>query len=306
MNFEELFSQYRTLTEGTDTLFTIVAHSMTPHETIECIISKLLLAKEMRPSKKKSLVCERLNKLITYLNEYEIKEVNSVFLISESVIDIPIKDEWNKVIIEYDINKFIFKYSMTFEIDYLKTLLTDTTYRDVILIENNKYSHIYLSHNKKKVHFHKTSRAFDLVEYINKNIKDKCVIHGVSGILKQFKCESHWVFTHKLTDNEIFDVYRKDDMGKIHIELDKYLSYIHNDKFTHRLVFGKDVQKKIFQRELKILFCSPEKYQLVTKKLPSEYLTSNFNIYMVDTLNHGDVGDRLKIEFGGVLGITYF
>lgn len=313
MNFDQQFDIYRQTSETLETLFTILAYQLTPNQLCDLITDKLKLVKEMRPSKKKQVTCQRLNQFIDYLNDderSEIKEINSIFLISDTVIELPLQSDWIQVIQEYNIGPFIYKYGTSYEIDYLKLLLTDVSFKEVILVNNHEYSHIHLGLHKKKIHYHKTSKNFNLKEYVEQKVETKCVIHGVAGILKGFKCESplqHWVITHKLTDEEIFELYRKDAVEQIHEELKKYLSYMENTKLIHRLVFGKlDIQKKIAQKALQTLFCSPDKYQTLIKRLPAEYQTNHFKIYSVETLSPGDLGDRLKNDFSGLFGVTYY
>jgi hypothetical protein len=145
-----------------------------------------------------------------------------------------------------------------------------------------------------------------LIDYINKNIKNKCVIHGVSSVLKNLKHDQHWIFTKKLTDDEILDLYKKEEIQLIHQELADHFAMLQNEKCLHRLVFGKDIQKGILQMTLKTLYCSEEKYEKLMKNIPNKYLTPNFQIYKVNILEKGDPGDLLKMNFSGAMGITYF
>jgi hypothetical protein len=306
-NFEDIFENYRDTTETIGSLFTIIIHNSDVSKAVLAIQHRLKLASEMRQSKKKTTVCQRLSHFNEYLGKLETDfQLNSVFLISDKINEISLTKSWISVLSEYDIETFIFKYGSHFEIDYLKNLLTDFDFKDIMHVKNNEYTHFVLNSTKKKIRFEKESKNFDLADYIQKNIKDKCVIHGVSAILKFFKCDPHWVFNKKLTDDEILSIFRNEEVSQIHIELEKYMAMIKNEKLMHRIVFGKDIEKRIMEKTLQTLYCSPEIHKKIMKKLPQEYFTTNFHIYKVESLTKGDVADRLKTDFSGALGITYY
>ena len=92
----------------------------------------------------------------------------------------------------------------------------------------------------------------------------------------------------------------------MHEQLNNSLSFIANPKYSHRLCFGKDIHKKIHQKSLQILYCSPAIYEKFHKNVPKEYLTSSFKIYKIESLEKGDVGNRLINDFDGAIGVTYY
>src|SRR5438552_797933 len=101
-DFETLFDPYRTTTETLETLFTIIIHHMPLSEAISTIDHRLQLAKEMKASKKKSVVCHRLFNFKQHLENLESLEtqespsggLNEIFLIGgggDEIIGIPLK-----------------------------------------------------------------------------------------------------------------------------------------------------------------------------------------------------------------------
>lgn len=306
-NCEETFSAYRQINEKTDTLFTILVYDLSVSELLNNIEHRLQFCKEIKNTKKKAIICSRLFNFKEYLSQIDPNQkIDSIYLIEESTNEIKLTANMKQLLHEYKIDNFIFKYDYLFQIDYLLALFTDLNFKQVIYIKNNEYTHFLINTTKKKIIFHKESKNFDIVEYINSNIKEKCLIHGLSATLKYLKIDPHWVFTYKLADEQIFKLFKDDEMAQICCELDKYLSWIHNSQMMHRLVFGKDIEKKIAQKSLQLLYCSPKIYEKVTKRLPKEYYSSNFKIYKIETISKGDSGDRLESDFAGALGVTYY
>lgn len=308
-DFETQFAQYRSVQESTETLFTIVVCQHSINELLKALEHRIQLARTLKQSKKKSIVCQRLDQFkewVSLLDTDLIKQINSIFLISEKIIEMPLEKSWIQTISEYNIETFIFKYSRNFQIDYLKDLLTDFSFRNIILVNNNAYTHFLINSTKKKIQHQKESKYFDLDQYLTQNVKNKCLIHGVSSVLKNFKSDTHWVFTKRLTDDEIFQIFKEDDIQRLHNELDICFAMISNPKTHHRLLFGKDIEKAIFNQSIKTLYCSPEMFSKVMIKVPSNYLTSSFKIHKVESLKSGDSGDLLKSNFSGAIGLTFY
>ena len=306
MSFSDLFDEYKIIKDNHESLFTIVIYAMKSCDIIKNLEHRLELAETIRHPKKKMIVCKKLFEFKEYIKEIkETTEINSIFLVCNTVNEINLNKEWLEILKYYNVDKFIFKYGNAFEIDYLQDLLTNTTFRHVINIKNNLLMHIHLNTTKKRIHHQEETKSIDINNYIKlNNIKEKCIIHGVSNALKNFKTEQHFVFTKQLKDEEIFDVFNKDAITIIHKELQGYLDYINNDKLMHRIIFGKDVSKKILNMELEAIYCNPDIYDKIIKKVPKNLL--NFKLTKVNTLGIGDPGDILTKNFTGIVGITYF
>ncbi len=305
-NFDELFKKFADKRDKMKALFTIVTYNTSQQEIIHEIEHRLRLAKTIKYPKKRICVSNRLFNFKTYLKDSGTDETtkNTVFFVSDDVDEITLSKEWLQVLKNFDVDKFIFRYDETFDIPYLKSLLTDTNYREVIYVKNNLMRHIYLNSTKKKIYYETESKNLDVEEYVKNNIKEPCIIHGISVALKNLKSDKHYIYTKMLTDEEIADVFKKEQVGAVHKQLDEYMTYITNEKLMHRIVFGKDVQKKIISKELKTVFCSPEMYTKILEKVPQEYL--NFDLKLVESLEKGDSGDKLKTQYMGVIGVTYY
>lgn len=195
----------------------------------------------------------------------------------------------------------IFKHADRFEIKYLRDLFTDTSFHHVICVYNNTWVHKIINGTKQKQIMECQSDHFDLSEYINRATTGQVLIHGVSVALKHLTLPPHWVYTERLTDNHILEVYRVEAMRQLHQQLSADLDMMTQDKLTHRLVFGKDLKRGILQMTLQTLYCSEERYDQAVKGIPP-----NFHLYRIEVLNDGDPGDRLKRDFSGAVGVTYY
>jgi len=306
MSFNDIFDKYRNIKDSSDSLFTIVTYNTKACDIIESLNHKLELSKTLKNPKKKANACKRLYELIEYMKEYnEDKEPNSVFLVGNVINEINLDKQWLEVLKYFDVDKFIFKYNDTYEIDYLKDLFTDDSFKHVINIKNNSLTHIHLNPTKKRIHHQEETKSMDLDNYIKSaNVKEKCLFHGVSVALKNFKPLNHFVFTKQLKDEEIFEVFRKDIVTQVHKELQEYLDYIPNEKLMNRIVFGKDINKKIMTMELQAIYCIPDMHKKILEKVPSQYL--NFKLVKVESLENGDPSDILKNNYSGAIGVTYF
>lgn len=305
-DFDEIFKKYNIVQDKMKTLFTIVVYNMCQQDLIDQIDHRLKLVNNIKYAKKRICVCNRLYNLKTHIKDNSINNSvkNCIFLVADDVNEINLCKEWINVLKYFSVDNFIFRYDDKFDISYLKSLLTDTSYKDVIHVKNNTMKHIHINPTKKRIHYKLESKSLDIDQYIKDNIINTCIIHGVSSVLKNLKSDRYQIFTRNLTDEEIYNIFKKDEIISIHKQLQEYMTYITNEKLTHRIVFGKDIEKKIITRELKIIFCSQDIYTKIKIKIPSEYL--NFDLILVDTLEKGDIGDKLKIQYNGALGVTYY
>jgi len=305
--FNTIFNKFREDADKFESLFTIISYNLTINETVNKLDHYMKLINTIKDMKRKIYLNDRIYKFKEFLQqkstiETETINVNSVFLISNDINEIPLETKWIEALKEFDINKFIFKYNSNFEIDYLKCLLIDTDYKHVIFIKNNEMKHIYFTDHKKKVHHE--SKNIDIKTYVDKEIKETCIIHGISPILKSLKIDKHLIFSKCLKDEEISLIFKKENMRIIHASLEEYFGYISNPKKSHQIIFGKEIEKKIVSKELAKIFCSSEMYQKLLDKVPKQYFT--FKLIQVDSLEKGDVGDKLKVHYGGMIAVTYY
>jgi hypothetical protein len=213
-----------------------------------------------------------------------------------------------RILNEWQIPSFVFRYGEFFDIDYLNGLLFDESYYDIINITNKKVIHTHLGKEKKKTIFDKEVSEFDLDNYIkeNVNVNSRCLVHGVSSIVKSYKPINTdiLVFQKNLSDEQISNEFQKQKMRKVHEKVNELLGHLHNEKMSHRVLVGKDIQKAIQYSGIETLYCSTKMLEKILIKVPKDLQT--FNIVEVVSLEKGDVGTVLEESYMGLLGITYF
>lgn len=306
MDFDNLFDKYRIVKDNYDVLFTIVIYDMQVCDILENLGHKMELAKTIKNPKKKSMVCGRLYNLQEHLKEYkQDKQICCVILVGEEIDEIDMNKKWVGLLRHYGVDRMNFKYDVVFDIDYVKDLLTNDEFRNVIHVKNNTLTHIHLNINKRRIHHQEETKSMNIENYIKEcGIKDKCLVHGVSGAIKTVKSDYHFIYGKSLSDDEINRVFENDVVKGIHKVLEDYMDFIKNEKTMNRIILGKDLNKKIMNMELEYLFCSPDMHIKIMEKIPMEYL--NFKIIKVNSLEYGDVGSILKTSYSGLLGVTYF
>lgn len=306
MDFDIIFEKFKNTSGKNESLFTIVIYNLSVEQITQLLEHQLRTAKNIINPKKRTVICKKIYQLKEFIKDYKKnKLINSIFLVDNTINEIELNKDWLDVLKYFDVQNFIFKCNNFFEINFLKSLLTDVSYENVICVNNNKLTHTFFNKNKKRVHFKDEIKSLNIEKYINDNcIKDRCLIHGVSVALKNFKTEIHLVYNKLLKDDEILEIFRRETISKKQNQLQSFLDFMDNDKLEHRLIFGKDVHQKLLNMELKFIFCSPRAYNEIIKQFPKIYL--NFDLIEVESLENGDVGDILKNKYDGAIGITYY
>lgn len=288
--------KFKDIKDKYDSLFTILIYDLQLQEVIDKLFYRLEIIKRIKNTYKRKYLNDRLYGFIEYLKI--IKEFDGgIFFISDEINEIKIKD--TKILKEYNVNNFIFKYGNKFEIDYLTNLFEDFEFRHVIDISGNKFDHVLLNSTKKKtIH---NGNINNVNSYIEEN-KNKYLIHGMSP--KKILNKENYIFSQKLSDGEILIVFEKDEMRKKHVELSNVLSYLQNNKTIDKVIIGKNLSKKIKEYMIKELYCTQRMYDKLIQNVPNEFL--NFKIIVVESLDKGDVADVLEKDFRGMIGVLYY
>lgn len=297
---------YRNVTDKYESLMTFLVHDITVKELNDKLYHRLNMIKTIKNTFKRKYINDRLYNFIEYFKEYDLNTIiNAIFLVSTEIIDIPLNEKYMSIIKEYDINNFIIKYNNNFEINYINDLLTNLNFRTILHLNNTKLEHIILNNTKRKVIHTEDSKDMNLIKYMqDTQITKRCMIHGISGQLKNFKSVDHFVINKHLTDEQILEMFDNYDMTVLHNKLTEVMSYMSNEKMTDKLLIGKELQTGIKDYQVKTLFCTPKMYEKLTSVFPKEYL--NFEIIQVRSLEIGDVVDTLDKNYKGIIGVKYY
>ena len=143
-------------------------------------------------------------------------------------------------------------------------------------------------------------------DYIkDKKIKDKILIHGISTILKNFKCEKkNIIYNKKLSNEEINNIFEEQEILTNQLELIEKLKYLDREETIHRIKFIKEIEECINYSQLEYLYCSPKKKEKVLDSFSEDLL--NFKIIEIKSIKNMDIGMELKKKYNGIIGVTYY
>jgi len=300
--------KYRDVRDKFQSNYIVICNGLTYDDALTILFKKLDTINTIKDSVKRKYLNDRVYSLIEYMKQKRPEDKDTtLYLVGKDLEVIPLKKKWIGVLNEWDVSDFIFMNGEYFDIDYLNSLFLDTDYHDIIQIMNKSLKHVHLNRTKRKVkHEEDIGSTFDLGEYISKNTKGRCMVHGVSSTIKSFKTknENILLFTKRMTDDRIFEEFDKHLMLDVHKQVQELIGHMQNEKMMHRVKVGKDIQKAIKCALIQTLYSTPEKAKLIREKVPKDL--QNFEIVEVFKLEKGDIGDVLEKDYNGVLGFTYY
>lgn len=308
--YHKTFDKYKDMSDKFESLFTIIIYDYSATAAIEKIQHHLGLINLMSDKYKRIYLYNRLKEFKEYLiNRFVDGNISGIFLVGKETYAFDIISEWEEIISTFDIEKFIFKHNDSFELKYLQSLLTDASYRSVILVSGTKFTHYYYNMSKRKFITQQTAKLNDLITYMT-DIKDTCIVHGTSNILGTLinitthDLSKHIIEKRLLRDTEIDDLFEKHLNTERAKDLELWLSKMLHPEYGKRLVFGKDIPKKISERLIKTVYCSEEMTDKVRQRIPSDLI--NFEIITIRSYDNNDIGRKLQKDFNGIVGITYY
>jgi hypothetical protein len=295
-------------TDKYNSLYIFIINKLDYEGMIENITKIINGVEKMSDTIKRNYLKNRLYKFRDYIKEfYKPKSIiQEIFFINDSITTESLIPYYSETLEMFSMNNFIYDYANTFEIEWLKKLLLDREYINILKIKGNDITHFKINSTKRKKCYSNTIKSMDLTKIIKDLIpKDEnYLIHGVSVFLKNFvDTKAIAVHTTELTDDEILKICKNASMLKLHTELKQILDYINHSKFNNKIFFGKDIQTCIKNSVLKTLYCSTDIYKR-TANIPIHL--KNFEIKVIETIEKGDIGDRFICDFSGAIGITHF
>jgi hypothetical protein len=296
-----------------DSNLTIIANRIDYELLYEKLVDLFNKSKNINnPLKKHSLV-SNYSKIINYLSiKYNVNnKINSVFLVGE---DIEVKEyilnsKETETARTYNFKKIEIINDNEFKLDYILDLYHNFNFinaffldkKDVYFfrINNNKYIDIKINE--------------DIIDYIKK-----------IRLVDQYKDNIYLLFNEK--DMKIKDLEKIDNatyyIGALANKYD--LNKYHSDKLMKnnykllesRLYEAKNIEDKMDQYifgkvkmyienyMIKELFITEEKITNLRKKIDKDCF--NFTIYLINSIEKGDIGDQFIKDYGGVLGVKYY
>jgi len=300
----EKYNKFREIKDKFNSLYMIIARNITKKKLIDFINNNLNNIKKVKDKYKRDYLIDRLYSFKEYLedNDYN-KSLNHVFFISNVIDELIISKNSINILNDYNVPNIIIKSDNIFDIDYLIHLLTDITYNNVLHIHNDNITHIHLNKTKIKIIKKSSLNNSKLDDYIKDNIKEPTLIHGVSVHLKNLKLVGHYVYKKRLDNEEITDIFLKEEMKVYHRELEEYLNLYKRTDIEHKVVIGKDIVKAMKNYLIKKIYCTVDMENKL-RSLFSKYI--NFEIIVVKQIDNNDIINTFNSECKGIIGIKYY
>ena len=294
---------YTTIKGNHDSLFTIIIHNTDRQSFTSELKTRLKKCQNITNKFKKKLINDRIYSLICYIEELKsINTLNCVILVNSDIHLFHLTKKQISTLNDYSIKKINFIYDTVFHIDFIIDLFTNLDFNDVINVDKYTAKHTIFNKNKKKelttfnLQKDQSKATEQLSEYILKQIKEKCILYGISPILKS------------ISNKKIIEIINGnsslEDLSPI---FDKY----YQEKSKLRI---KEHSNKIILVDIDgVLAKWPERYiQFVNERedtnfdnlIDKSYI--NFEIIPITSYEKGDSGDILMTNYGGIIAIAYY
>lgn len=306
--FNNTFSKYNNIKDKFESLYIFVSNKLVIEDLIEKISKILSSMDSISDTKRKTYLKNRIFNFKEYLKiNYKPETIiNEIFLIDDNVNIESLIPYYKQTLDMFKVNNFIFQYASEYPLEWLKNLLLDRNYINILKVKNNDISHTKINSTKKMTIYSETIKSMDLTKIVQEKIPkgEPYIIHGISVVLKNFVDKNATgIYNSELTDEQIIKIFSNIKNIEYQKELDDILSKLLDPKFSNKIVFGKDIQISIKNSLLKTLYCTEEIFKK-TSKIP-EHL-KNFEIKVINQIEKGDIFDKLEKDFAGAVGIKYY
>ena len=306
-----MLEQYLNITGKSDSLFTLIIYKLNLSDIKKEIKKRIEKIKNISNSFKRKLLITRLNSFLLYIdNTYKMENINSIFLISDDIIEIKLSDKRINTLSEYNIMNFIFKYDSKFYISYINNLFNNFKFANVLNVKNNVLFHILLNSTKKKIIYEnkltKSNEPEEIEKYIQQQQKD-FIINGNSSYIKKIS-ENNVIYRNSknISDNEIMEIFNNYEDKKNQVLLETYTNNLCDPSIKEKIFYGNFEDYILPEIELykvdKLFYHTSCKG--VISKIDISYL--NFDLYEIHTIKKKDTGYLLLNNYGGFFGLKYY
>jgi hypothetical protein len=307
-HFNESFSKYSTVKDKFDSLYIFVIYKLNLEDSYEKISKIINIIDSMSDTKKKNYLKCKLHNFREYLNtNYKPEEIiNGIFMVNHDVKFESLIPYYSQTLNMFSHNKISYEYDCIYPIEWLKNLLLDREYINVIKVKNNDISHTKMNSTKKIIVYSSTIKSMELDKIVEERIPkgESYLIHGSSSVLKNY-IDKNAVSVHgsELNDEAILKIASNIKNLQFQTELEDILSKLLDPKIGSKIVFGKDIKLCIKNSLLKTIYCT----ELIKKQLlniPQHLI--NFEIKVIKQIEKGDIYSQLEKDFSGAVGIKYY
>jgi len=315
----DILKQYISYSDNLGSLITLVIYNKKCSEVIKYLEGHLSSAQKITNPFKKMKINDKYYGLIQNFKELYEEEtiINKIFLLHDKIFQYNLHDSEIKTAITYNFQKIIHYCETTFYIDYIIDLFYNFDFIYNIRCNKSDYQIISLNKNKEKIlkteKLNNEQKIIEGIEYIRKeeNYKDLIIISGNSIILDKVPIQKN-VLTIRNNNIEnskaIYEIYENHIMKINHQLLEKRLNDIQNSNTNLDLyVFGKlkfEIKDAIESYVIKELYIEDHKLEKLKTFVDKEFF--NFKIFVIKSLENGDIASQFIKDYNGIMGIKYF
>jgi hypothetical protein len=315
----DILKQYSSYTDNLGSLITLVIYNKKCSEVIKYLEGHLSSAQKITNPFKKMKINDKYYGLIQNLKElYEDETIiNKIFLLHDKIFQYNLHESEIKTAIVYNFQKIIHYCESTFYVDYIIDLFYNFEFIYNIRCNKSDYQIIALNKNKERIlktdKINNEQKIIETIECIRKeeNYKELIIISGNSVILDKVSVQKN-VFVIKNNNIEnskvIYEIYENHLMKLNHQSLEKRLNDLQNSNTNLDLyVFGKlkfEIKDAIETYLIKELYIENSKLEKLKTFVDKEYF--NFKIYVIKSLENGDIASQFIKNYNGIMGIKYF
>lgn len=309
---QNLKEKYGNVKGKKDSMYLYILYNCPQEKLKEHVKKQLSTIERVSDSYKRKLFSSRYYLLRDMADENPEDHVyNCVIFISDIIDSYNLTKQQQTLLREYEHQEISYCYNDHFDLEYLNDMINCNDPYHVYRIHNNKIDHVKMTKTKKVVSDSKESKQLEIQEFIDQTLppNKRFIMFGVSSKLKGFSDDrAYQIITKGLRDEEVIDLIERIDQEDILIELEEDLSMIHDDKQMSKVVFKKNLQKKIEYGMIEKLYIDSAIHDKFIKNMKKINLDVSFKVIQIDTKIKSFVEDRERAlaAYGGVVGIAYY
>ena len=149
--FDDIFRTFKNVKDKYESLYIFVANGLMIDDFVDKINKMVGIIDDISNTNKRGFLKTRLKTLLKHLEGFEAESnVNGIFLLGNCVNEFDHRPYWTSTLKEFKCDNLMVKYGETYQFDWLKNLLIDRSYVNVLHVKNNVLKHIHLNDTKKK------------------------------------------------------------------------------------------------------------------------------------------------------------
>jgi len=307
--FNDTFNKFTNKKDKFESMYIFVIYEMTKEDIEEKFVKIYKLLDTLSDSKKRGYLKTRIYSFQKFISDKKESSITGIYLVDDDVNDFKLEKFYLDTLKMFKVQNFNYQYGKNFDIEWLKSLVLDRNYVNVMKVKNNDITITKVTSSKQLQVFSDTVKSMNLIDIINSNIEKetKFFIHGSSNAIKlidKTKLPSQLskicidILNKELTLDQQIELIETSKYKDNILELENWLTKLLDPKEGHKIVFGKDILENGENGLIETIYCIESKN--VYKHLDST------NIKLVKSFKNGDFISQFEKNYGGVLGIKYY